>query len=471
MALAIASPTFSLQPSPSFRIFAAFEIHNAIMKTKLPKLHVLTLGCSKNAVDSELLLAQAKANDFLIVDDARKADMLVVNTCGFIEEAKQESINAILSGAKLRKKGKLEKLLVMGCLSERYKPDLEKEIPEVDAYFGTIGLDTTVLTNILRELGGDFKTELLGERALSTPTHYAYMKISEGCDNPCSFCAIPLMRGGHKSKPMEDLIREATTLRNGGAKELVLIAQDLTYYGLDLYGKRTLSDLLKRLSDIGFEWIRLLYAYPAKFPMDILPVIRERENICKYLDMPIQHVNTDVLKSMRRGVTRNALIDLINAIRDEVPNIRLRTTLILGYPTETEKAFNDVLEFIEEAKFDRLGCFSYSHEENTAAFELEDAVPLAEKKRRVAEVMKLQEKISLEKNRALIGKELRALIDRIENGVAIGRTEFDAPEVDNEFVIQSAESGFDVRSLKVGAFYTAEVTDAEAYDLFGILKA
>jgi ribosomal protein S12 methylthiotransferase len=440
------------------------------MKTKLPKLHVLTLGCSKNAVDSELLLAQAKANDFLIVDDAKKADMLVINTCGFIEEAKQESINAILSGTKLRKKGKLEKLLVMGCLSERYKPDLEKELPEVDAYFGTIGLDTTVLTNILHELGGDYKTDLLGERMLTTPKHFAYLKISEGCDNPCSFCAIPLMRGGHKSKPIEDLIREAQALRQSGVKELVLIAQDLTYYGLDLYGKRTLADLLKRLSDIGFEWIRLLYAYPAKFPTDILPVMRERENICKYLDMPIQHANTEVLKSMRRGITRNALLDLIKRIRDEVPNIRLRTTLILGYPNETEKEFNDLLEFIEEVKFDRLGCFSYSHEENTAAFELEDAVPLIEKKRRVAAVMKVQEKISLEKNLALVGKEFRVLIDRIESGVAIGRTEFDAPEVDNEFVIQSAEKGFDVRSLKVGEFYTAEVTDAEAFDLFGILK-
>lgn len=440
------------------------------MKTKLPKLHVLTLGCSKNVVDSELLLAQAKANDFLIVNDAKKADMLVVNTCGFIEEAKQESVNAILSGAKLRKKGKLEKLLVMGCLSERYKPELEKEIPEVDAYFGTIGLDTAVLTTILRELGGNYKTDLLGERDLSTPKHFAYMKISEGCDNPCSFCAIPLMRGRHKSKPIEDLLREAQTLRTNGVKELVLIAQDLTYYGLDLYGKRTLADLLKRLSDIGFEWIRLLYAYPAKFPTDILPVIRERENICKYLDIPIQHTNTEVLKSMRRGITRNALLNLIAQIRNEVPNIRLRTTLILGYPNETEKEFNDVLEFIEEVKFDRLGCFSYSHEEHTAAFALEDIVPLKEKKRRVAEVMKAQEKISLEKNLALVGKEMRVLVDRIESGLAIGRTEFDAPEVDNEFVIQSAKKGFDVRSLKVGEFYTAEVTDAEAYDLFGIIK-
>lgn len=440
------------------------------MKTKLPKLHVLTLGCSKNAVDSERLLAQAKANDFLIVDDARQADMLVVNTCGFIEEAKQESINAILAGAKLRKKGKLEKLVVMGCLSERYKPDLEKEIPEVDAYFGAMGLDEKVLTEILRELGGDYKTELLGERWLTTPAHYAYLKISEGCDNPCSFCAIPLMRGGHKSKPIETLVREAQSLRQRGAKELVLIAQDLTYYGIDLYGKRKLDEALKRLSDVGFEWIRLLYAYPAKFPTEILPVIRERENICKYLDMPIQHANSDVLKSMRRGISRNALTDLIKRIRDEVPTIRLRTTLILGYPTETEAAFEDLLAFIEEIKFDRLGCFAYSQEENTVAYDLGDPVPPKEKKRRVAAVMKAQEKISLEKNRALVGSAMRVLVDRIENGVAIGRTEFDAPEVDNEFILQSAESGFDVRSLKVGEFCDALVSDAEAYDLFGVLK-
>lgn len=440
------------------------------MKTKLPKLHVLTLGCSKNAVDSELLLAQAKANDFLVVDDAKKADMLVINTCGFIEEAKQESINAILSGAKLRRKGKLEKLVVMGCLSERYKPDLEKEIPEVDAYFGTIGLDGKILADILRELGGDYKTELLGERWLTTPAHYAYLKISEGCDNPCSFCAIPLMRGGHKSKPIEALVREAQSLRNHGAKELILIAQDLTYYGLDLYGKRKLDELLKRLSDVGFEWIRLLYAYPAKFPTEILPVIRERENICKYLDIPIQHANSDVLKSMRRGVTQNALRDLIKKIRDEVPNIRLRTTLILGYPTETEKEFNDLLSFIEEIRFDRLGCFSYSREENTVAFALGDPVPPKEKKRRVAAAMRAQEKISLEKNLALLGSTMRVLVDRIENGLAIGRTEFDAPEVDNEFVLHSAEAGFDLRSLKVGEFYEAIVTDAEAYDLFGVLK-
>jgi ribosomal protein S12 methylthiotransferase len=440
------------------------------MKTKLPKLHVLTLGCSKNTVDSELLRAQAKANDFLIVDDAQKADMLVVNTCGFIEEAKAESINAILGGAKLRKKGKLEKLLVMGCLSERYKPDLEKEIPEVDAYFGAIGLDSKVLTAILSELGGEYKTELLGERVLSTPTHYAYLKISEGCDNPCSFCAIPLMRGGHKSKPIDALVQEAQSLRAKGVEELILIAQDLTYYGLDLFGKRMLDDLLKRLSDIGFAWIRLLYAYPAKFPTEILPVIRERENICKYLDMPIQHANTEVLKSMRRGVTQKALLDLIALIRDEVPNIRLRTTLILGYPNETEAQFQDMLSFVNEVKFDRLGCFSYSHEENTTSFELPDNIPLKEKKRRVTEVMNAQAAISLEKNLGLIGKEMRVLVDRLENGAAIGRTEFDAPEVDNEFVIQSAESGFDVKSLKVGKFYVAEVTDAESFDLFGAIK-
>ncbi len=437
------------------------------MKTKLPKLHVLTLGCSKNTVDSETLTAQAKANDFLIVDDAKRADVMMINTCGFIEEAKQESVNAILGGVSLREQGKLKKLLVMGCLSERYKTDLEKELPQVDRYFGVIGLGGDVLEEILKELGGEYKHELLGERALSTPAHFAYLKISEGCDNPCSFCAIPLMRGGHKTKPMPDLIDEAKSLRAKGVKELVLIGQDLTYYGLDLYGERKLADLLKRLSDVGFEWIRLLYAYPAKFPTEILPVIRERENICKYLDMPIQHINDDLLKSMRRGITKRRTVELIEQIRAEVPNIRLRTTLILGYPNETEEMFEEALDFIEQTKFDRLGCFSYSHEENTTAFLLNDNVPAKEKKRRVKTVMELQEKISLEKNEKLIGQSMRVLIDRIESGAAYGRTEFDAPEVDNEFVVTSAQKGFKVKDLKIGEFYNAVVTDAEAFDLFG----
>jgi ribosomal protein S12 methylthiotransferase len=439
------------------------------MKTKLPKLHVLTLGCSKNTVDSETLLAQAKANDFTITDDATSADALVINTCGFIEEAKQESINHILAGVGLKKKGTVKKVLVMGCLSERYKDDLEKEIPQVDKYFGTLGLGTDILTDILKELGGDYKYDLLGERLVTTPPHFAYLKISEGCDNPCSFCAIPLMRGGHKSKPIDDLVTEAERLRRHGTKEVVLIGQDLTYYGLDLYNERKLDELLKRISDVGFEWIRLLYAYPAKFPKSILPVIRERENICKYLDMPIQHTNTDILKSMRRGITRNALLDLISEIRSEVPNIRLRTTLILGYPNETDAQFQDALDFVNDVKFDRLGCFSYSHEENTGAFDLPDNITPKEKKRRVAKIMAAQEAISKEKNLALIGTTMRVLVDRIEQGVAVGRTEFDAPEVDNECVINSAVSGFDVKALKVGEFYNVQITDAEAFDLFGTL--
>lgn len=439
------------------------------MKTKLPTLHVLTLGCSKNTVDSETLLRQARANDFLIASDARKADVLVINTCGFIEDAKQESINHILSGVALKKSGKLKKLLVMGCLSERYRPELEREIPDVDRYFGVLDFDGKTLSQILAELGGNLKEELLGERTLSTPSHFAYLKISEGCDNPCSFCAIPLMRGGHRSKPIPALLSEAKGLYEQGVKELILIAQDLTYYGLDLYGERKLDELLRRLSDIGFSWIRLLYAYPAKFPKEILPVMRERENICKYLDMPIQHINDEILKSMRRGITKRRLIELIEEIRAAVPNIRLRTTFIFGYPNESEEMFEEALEFIAATKFDRLGCFSYSHEENTAAFALPDNVPPKEKKRRVQRAMALQEKISLEKNESLIGSTMRVLIDRIERGVAIGRTEFDAPEVDNEVVIMSAHNGFSPKSLRVGEFYDVEITDAEAFDLFGTI--
>ncbi|MDX2129843.1 MAG: 30S ribosomal protein S12 methylthiotransferase RimO [Chloroherpetonaceae bacterium] len=440
------------------------------MKTQLPKLHVLTLGCSKNTVDSESLMAQARANDFLVTEEAKNADVLMINTCGFIEEAKQESINHILAGVELKKKGDLKKLLVMGCLSERYKRDLEKEIPDVDRYFGTIGLGGEVLTEIMRELGGEYKHQLLGERTLTTPKHFAYLKISEGCDNPCSFCAIPLMRGGHKTKPIEFLENEARSLKAKGVRELILIGQDLTYYGLDLYGKRLLDELLKRLSDIGFDWIRLLYAYPAKFPEEILSVIRERENICKYLDMPIQHINDSMLKSMRRGITKKRTIELIETIRAEVPGIRLRTTLILGYPNETEEIFEEVKEFVSQIAFDRLGCFSYSHEDNTSAFELTDNIPLIEKKRRVKEVMEIQERISKEKNEQLIGSKMKVLIDRIENGVAYGRTEFDTPEVDNEVILQSAEKGFEMKSLAEGAFYEVEITDCEPFDLFGEIK-
>jgi ribosomal protein S12 methylthiotransferase len=436
------------------------------MKTQLPKINVLTLGCSKNTVDSEVLLGQVRANNFVIAKRASQADVLIINTCGFIESAKEESVNTILEGVRMKQKGTLKKLIVMGCLSERYRDDLQKEIPDVDAYFGTNDLKA-----ILKELGGEYKTDLLGERLLTTPAHFAYLKISEGCDNPCSFCSIPLMRGGHKTTPMEDLILEAKNLRKHGTKELILIGQDLTYYGLDLYGERRLAELLMRLSDVGFEWIRLLYAYPAKFPTDILPVMRERENIVKYLDMPVQHISDEILKSMRRGITRRKTTELISQIKAEVPNIRLRTTFIIGYPNETEERFQEVLEFMNEVKFDRLGCFPYSHEENTSAFELPDLISYDTKKRRCADVMALQEQISYDKNQHLIGSVQRVLIDRIDSGEAFGRTAFDTPEVDNEVIITGAVGKtFNPKTLKVGNFYDVEITDAEAFDLFGIIK-
>ncbi len=435
------------------------------MKTKPPKVHVHTLGCSKNDVDSEVLLAQCKANKFDISERPDQADVLVINTCGFIESAKQESINHILDGVRLKEEGKIERLLVMGCLSDRYADDLRHDIPEVDDYFGS-----RHLPEILHALGGEYKYDLIGERSLSTPSHYAYLKISEGCDNPCSFCAIPIMRGGHRSKPMDELEAEARKLQEKGVKELILIGQDLTYYGLDLYNGRKLDELLKRLSDIGFRWIRLLYAYPAKFPVQILPVIRERENICNYLDMPIQHSSTRVLKSMRRGVTEKRLRELIGLIKDEVPDIRLRTTFIVGYPEETKEDFASLLEFMKDVRFHRVGVFPYSQEDDTTAFPLGDPIGEREKMRRVKEVMELQEDISMDHNMMLIGKEMPVLIDRIDQGVAYGRTEYDCPEVDNEFIVQGADEGFDTKDLRAGSFYLAEITDVEAHDLFGIIK-
>lgn len=436
------------------------------MNTRPPKVYVHTLGCSKNQVDSEVLLAQCKANQFTIAKKPQGSDVLVINTCGFIESAKQESIDHILEGVELKQAGKISKLVVMGCLSHRYADQLKEEIPEVDSFFGT-----EHLPQIIESLGGKYKYDLIGERQLSTPKHFAYLKISEGCDNPCSFCAIPIMRGGHKTKPMEHVLGEAIKLKKSGVKELILIGQDLTYYGLDLYGERKLDELLLRLSDIGFDWIRLLYAYPAKFPVSILPVIRERENICNYLDMPIQHTSTEVLKSMRRGVTENRLRELLGLIRDEVPGIRLRTTLIIGYPNETRAEFDKMMDFLRDVRFDRLGVFPYSQEDDTTAYTLGDPISYEEKMDRVKEVMELQEEISMDHNMNLIGTEMKVLVDRIEDGIAYGRTEYDCPEVDNEFVIQGATDGFDVSTLKTGAFYTAEVTDVEAFDLFGIVKA
>ena len=434
------------------------------MKTKPPKVHVHTLGCSKNDVDSEVLLAQCRANQFEIADKAEGSDVLVINTCGFIESAKQESINHILDGVRLKESGQISRLLVMGCLSERYADALRTDIPEVDQYFGSNNLP-----EILHAMGGEYKYELLGERSLSTPQHFAYLKISEGCDNPCSFCAIPLMRGGHRTKPLEELVTEATLLHQKGVKELILIGQDLTYYGLDLYGSRKLDELLLRLSDIGFTWIRLLYAYPAKFPLHILPVMRERENICKYLDMPLQHISTNVLKSMRRGVTEKRLRELLGIIKEEVPGIRLRTTFIIGYPNETKDDFEALLQFMRDIRFNRVGVFPYSQEDDTTAFPLGDPITKKEKMRRVKAVMDLQEDISLDHNMQLLGKRLPVLIDRIEGGVAYGRTEYDCPEVDNEFVVQGAAEGFDTRELRAGHFYTAEITDVEPHDMFGII--
>lgn len=435
------------------------------MKTRPPKVYVHTLGCSKNQVDSEVLLAQCRANRFTISKKPEGSDVLVINTCGFIESAKEESIDHILQGVDMKRDGKIEKLVVMGCLSHRYADQLKEEIPEVDSFFGS-----NHLPQILQELGGDYKYDLIGERQLTTPKHFAYLKISEGCDNPCSFCAIPIMRGGHKSKSIEHIKEEARKLRKGGVRELILIGQDLTYYGLDLYGKRRLDELLAELSDIGFDWIRLLYAYPAKFPLSILPVIRERENICNYLDMPIQHTSTNVLKSMRRGVTENKLRSLIAQIRDEVPGIRMRTTLIVGYPNETREEFEKMMNFLRDVRFDRLGVFPYSQEDDTVAYDLDDPVSHDEKMNRIKEIMELQEEISMDHNMGLIGKEMPVLIDRIENGTAYGRTEYDCPEVDNECVIEGAANGFDPRNLKTGEFYNVEITDVEAFDLFGVIK-
>lgn len=437
------------------------------MKTKRHRIYIDTLGCSKNTVDSEFFMAQARANAFELVEDVADANVLLVNTCGFIDAAKQESIDHILGGVSLKKEGRLDQVLVMGCLSDRYAAELQADIPEVDRYFGS---SHKSIPDVIRALGGEYRKELVGERALSTPSHYAYLKISEGCDNPCSFCAIPLMRGGHASTPMDRLLAEATALRDKGVKELIVIGQDTTYYGLDLYGERKLDELLLRLSDIGFDWIRLLYAYPAKFPEQILPVIRERQNIAKYLDIPIQHASTEVLKSMRRGITRARLEELIGQIRDEVPGIRLRTTLIAGYPAETKVHFDEMLDFVDRMRFDRLGCFSYSQEDATTAFGLGDPVSDREKKRRVKALMDAQEAISLEKNEALVGSVMPVMIDRIEDGVAYGRTEFDCPEVDNEVCIQTAAAGFRMEDLQTGSIHNVDITDAEAFDLFGSLR-
>ncbi|MCL4639598.1 MULTISPECIES: 30S ribosomal protein S12 methylthiotransferase RimO [Olivibacter] len=430
-----------------------------------PRVNVITLGCSKNIHDSEVLMGQLRGNQMEVVHEANnisKNDIVVINTCGFIDNAKQESIDTILQYSALKEEGKLEKVIVTGCLSERYKPELETEIPNVDAYFGTNDLQ-----QLLASVGADYKHELLGERMLTTPSHYAYFKIAEGCNRPCSFCAIPLMRGKHISKPIEDLVSEAKHLAKNGTKELILIAQDLTYYGLDLYGKRNLADLLRNLSDVeGIEWIRLQYAYPSGFPMDVLDVMNERQNICNYLDMPLQHIADNMLKSMRRGITKQKTIDLVNAIRDKVPNIALRTTLICGYPGETEQDFAEMMEWVERTRFDRLGCFTYSHEEKTHAFSLVDDVPQEEKESRVEQIMEIQQGISYEINQEKVGNTYKVLIDRVEEGYFIGRTEYDSPEVDNEVLI-AANNNY----AAVGRFVDVHIDRAEDFDLYGTVKS
>ena len=432
------------------------------MKTRTlqkDKVNIITLGCSKNMVDSEVLSGQLKANDIDVVHESTKKDhnIVVVNTCGFIDKAKEESINTILDQVALKKKGRLDKVYVTGCLSHRYREDLEKEIPEVDAWFGTMELPL-----MLKKFEADYKAELLGERFLATPQHYAYLKISEGCNRTCAFCAIPLMRGGHVSRPVDDLVKEAEGLVRRGVKEIMLIAQELTYYGLDLYKQRMLPDLLHRLADVkGLEWIRLHYAYPSKFPLEILDVMRERPNICNYLDMPLQHASDNMLKAMRRQITRSEMTDLIHGIRQRVPGICLRTTLIAGFPGETDRDVEELKEFLQEHRFDRVGIFSYSHEEGTSAYGLEDNIPAELKQQRAQEVMEVQQEISYEKNQEKLGRTFRTLVDKKEAGRYLGRTEFDSVEVDNEVIIQSDEK------LTIGEFVDVRITKAYDYDLEG----
>jgi ribosomal protein S12 methylthiotransferase len=427
------------------------------------KVNVVTLGCSKNIVDSEVLMGQLKANNFNVEHESADDDhnIVIINTCGFVENAKQESIDTILRYADVKKKGGIEKLYVTGCLSERYKTDLEKEIPDVDAYFGT-----RELPKILKTLKADYKHELVGERLLTTPFHYAYFKISEGCDRPCSFCAIPLMRGGHISVPKEELVQRAKNLAAKGTKELLLIAQDLTYYGLDIYKKRELADLVERLSDVeGIDWIRLHYAFPSGFPMEVLDVMNKRTNVCNYLDMPLQHITDNMLKSMKRGTTKQKTIDLVNQIRDKVPGIAIRTTLIAGYPGETEKDHEEMLSWVEDTKFDRLGIFTYSHEENTGAFVLKDDVSEKVKKQRADAVMAVQQEISFNLNQQKIGKTFNVLFDRKENDFFVGRTEFDSPDVDNEVLVKATKDAY----VRIGDFAKVKINDASDFDLYGEL--
>ena len=421
------------------------------------------MGCSKNLYDSEVMMAQLKANKFEVEHESKIGDssIVIINTCGFIENAKEESINTILDFVDAKKDGLVEKVYVSGCLSERYKDQLEEEIPDVDAYFGTKDLP-----NILRTLNADYKHELVGERLLTTPNHYAYLKIAEGCDRPCSFCAIPLMRGKHRSTPIEDLVTNAKSLAKKGVKEIMLIAQDLTYYGLDLYKKRALAELLKELCKVdGIEWIRLHYAFPAGFPMDVIEVMKQEKKICNYLDIPLQHGSTKVLKAMRRGTTREKTTQLIHDIRSIIPNIAIRTTLIAGYPGESEEDFQEMYDWVEEMKFERLGIFTYSHEENTHAYKFDDDVPPKIKKERADSIMELQSGISYKLNQKKVGKKYRVLIDRAEDNFFIGRSEFDSPEVDNEVLIEKNSNTF----CRIGDYVDVKILKADHFDLYAEL--
>ncbi len=433
----------------------------ATMRTKSlkkNKINVVTLGCSKNVYDSEVLMGQLRANNKEVAHE-EEGNVVVINTCGFIANAKEESVNTILEYVQKKEEGLVDKVFVTGCLSERYKPDLQREIPNVDEYFGT-----SDLPNLLKALGADYKHELIGERLTTTPKNYAYLKIAEGCDRPCSFCAIPLMRGKHKSKPIEELVAESEKLASKGVKELILIAQDLTYYGLDLYKKRNLAELLQALVKVeGIEWIRLHYAFPTGFPMDVLEVMREEPKICNYIDIPLQHISDAILKSMRRGTTQAKTTKLLQDFRAAVPDMAIRTTLIVGYPGETEEDFAILRDWVKEMRFERLGCFTYSHEENTHAYSLEDDVPEEVKQERANEIMEIQSQISWELNQEKIGKTFRCIIDRKEGNHFVGRTEFDSPDVDNEVLIDATK-----HYVKIGDFTTIEITDASDFDLYGV---
>ncbi|MCP2042744.1 30S ribosomal protein S12 methylthiotransferase RimO [Pontibacter sp. HSC-36F09] len=431
-----------------------------VRSLKKDKVNVITLGCSKNLVDSEVLMGQLRANEIDVAHESANDDsnIIIVNTCGFIDNAKQESIDTILRYADAKEAGQIDKLYVTGCLSQRYKDSLEAEIPQVDAYFGTLEMP-----QLLKKLEADYKHELIGERLITTPSHFAYFKIAEGCNRPCSFCAIPLMRGKHVDRPIEDLVKEAKRLASMGTKELILIAQDLTYYGLQHYGERKLADLLRNLSDVeGIDWIRMQYAYPSQFPMEVFDVMNERENICKYLDMPLQHISDNMLKTMRRGISKRRTIELVDQIRQRVPDIALRTTLIAGHPGETDQDFQELYDWVEETRFERLGIFTYSHEENTHSHTLEDNVPDEVKQERADAIMELQQGISVELNEEKIGKTYKVLFDRKESGYFVGRTQYDSPEVDNEVLVPA-----DNQYVRIGDFANVKITDSSDFDLYG----